>query len=323
MQTLSIYMNQRASNGSGDYWQQQLDKHLFRSERVYRSPSNLSELRDQLQKDIENSVDALISVGGDGTVNTLIQSLANTDIGLLVIPAGTANDLARELGTNTHPRKILECISNDDFQYMDLIRINNRYMATNGGFGLGCEVARKINEIRQRFPVFKDVMKVTGKRIYSFFIAKEIMSMDFEPQAYYVECDEFNGTVSSNAFLINNQPMVAGTIQVAPGTCNADGKFNVLISTHTKKQKLIRSMISMAAGVFPSHDPELISFETRHMKVTPLDESAKLSFFGDGEIFPTQQGHYQISIEPLALKVYRPNRDRALLSVCNEVSLVQ
>jgi diacylglycerol kinase family enzyme len=323
VQVLSIYMNQRASNGKSDFWQEQVDRHLFRSERFYRRPQNLTELQDQLKNDITNCVDALISVGGDGTVNTLIQSLAKTDIGLLVIPGGTANDLARELGTHTMPRKILECISNDDFQYIDLIRINNQLMATNGGFGLGCEVARKINEMRLRFPLFKEVMKMTGKRIYSLFIAKEILAMDFEPRAYYVECDQFNGTVSSSAFLINNQPMVAGSIQVAPGTSNCDGKFNVLISTHTKKQKLIRALISMAAGVFPKNDPELISFETQEIKVTPIDNECPLSFFGDGEIFPSQEGVFHIKIEPLALKVYRPNREKTLLSICNDVSLAQ
>ena len=63
-----------------------------------------------LQEDIQNKVDAIISVGGDGTANTLIQNMANTDVGLLVIPAGTANDLASELSDPKDIEKIIQCV---------------------------------------------------------------------------------------------------------------------------------------------------------------------------------------------------------------------
>ena len=98
MQNISVYLNQRASHTSFKYWKNSIDKSLFRSDITYRTPKDLEELRLNLLADIEGKKDAIVSVGGDGTVNTLIQSLAGKDIGLLVMPGGTANDLATALG---------------------------------------------------------------------------------------------------------------------------------------------------------------------------------------------------------------------------------
>ena len=97
MQKITIYLNKQASNTSYSHWKKRITRQLFRSELIFRTPSSIEELNKNLQEDIQNKVDAIISVGGDGTSNILIQNMANTDIGLLVIPAGTANDLASEL----------------------------------------------------------------------------------------------------------------------------------------------------------------------------------------------------------------------------------
>jgi diacylglycerol kinase family enzyme len=312
-------MNNRASNGASEHWKRHLDRSLFRSQRVYREPKSFEELKEQLSTDIFEQVDAMISIGGDGTVNTLIQSLANTKIGLLVIPGGTANDLARELGNTTGARKLVECIRNEEFKYIDLININGRYMATNGGFGIGGEVARKINELRTRFPLFKKVMKFSGKKVYSFFIASEMMSLNYELKRYSIVSDQFTGEVESAALLINNQPMVAGTFNVAPYTSNADGTFNVTIIKHKTRQKLLRCMLALAAGYYPSNDPDFISFESKHVIIKALDEDN--TFFGDGEIFDRGANTFEITLAPKALKVYTPCTERALVSLCNEVSL--
>lgn len=43
---------------------------------------------------------------------------------------------------------------------MDLIRVNDAYMATNGGLGIGAAVASDVNQIRNRFSLFKDFIKI-------------------------------------------------------------------------------------------------------------------------------------------------------------------
>lgn len=322
MQRISVYLNSRASHSSTDIWKGRLSRSLFRSELVYREPQSLSELHDFLDEDLNLPTQALISVGGDGTVHTLIQKLAHKDVGLLVIPGGTANDLASGLGHQSKLNYLSQCIRNKESKHIDLISINGRYMATNGGFGIGGEVAQKINHLRQKFPLFKNIMKFSGNKIYSFFIASELMSLELEKYTLELESSAFSGLVDCSALLINNQPIIAGTFNVAPETNHQDGLFNVTIIKHTSKAKLVKTMISLASGVIPENDADFITFETRSLKIKNKG-SRHLNFFGDGEIFDqeSKEQSWDIGIAPRALKLFSPCTEKNLLNLTNEVSL--
>ncbi|MBK22583.1 MAG: hypothetical protein CME70_01145 [Halobacteriovorax sp.] len=322
MQNISVYLNQRAANTDYDFWKGKITRSLFRSNLNFRTPNGLAELHENLKEDIQNNVDAVVSVGGDGTVNTLIQNLANKDIGLLVIPGGTANDLASELGMNENIKKICQCIRNQQITNIDLIRINNRLMATNGGIGLGGEVAKKINTIRRKYPVFKKIMKFSGKSIYSFFVAQELLGVNFEEYNLEIESKEFSGNVKSSCILVNNQPMLAGTFNIAPKTNNNDGKFNVSILTHDSRQKLIQCILQVAKGNLPIDDPNFISFESEKISIKNLTPNKKLEFFGDGEILHSEESEvFDIEVEKDALKVYSAHIGTDLVDLVNDVSL--
>lgn len=60
----------------------------------------------QANEAIRRGCDAVIACGGDGTVHEVLQSLVGTDVALGVIPLGTANALAADLGLNGAPAKV-------------------------------------------------------------------------------------------------------------------------------------------------------------------------------------------------------------------------
>jgi diacylglycerol kinase family enzyme len=209
---------------------------------------------------------------------------------------------------------------------MDLIRINERFMATNGGIGLGSEVAERINKIRAQFPSFKKVMKFSGKKIYSFFVVQELLSVDFDYYDLQIESKEFNDIVRAATILINNQPILAGTFNIAPKTRNDDGKFNVSILTHSSRARLVQCVYNISQGQVPTNDPDFISFETTDVKIKNLDKQKAVNFFGDGEIFKFDESdgpvnEWHIAIEKMALKVYSREADCGLVDFSTEVSL--
>ena len=324
MQDISVYLNQRASHTSFEYWKNSIDKSLFRSDITYRTPRDLEELKISLLADIEAKKDAIVSVGGDGTVNTLIQSLAGQDIGLLVMPGGTANDLATELGNKESIKKVTHFIRNNEYKYIDLIKVNGNYMATNGGLGLGAQVAHKINETRKSFPKFKKFMNLTGKSVYSFFILSELRKFKFPMYRLRIESKQFSGIVETPLLLVNNQPHLANTFCVAPETKNNDGKFNVTIFKHKKHTKFINCCYKMAMGQYPYGDSDVISFETEDITIENLDKSDNLHFFGDGEILSKSadsNGLWNITAMPESLKVYSKDDEKSLVNLRNEVFL--
>lgn len=297
---ISVYMNQQASHCSYGYWKDRIHRSLFRSEVNYRTPRSLTELYEALRTDINSGVDTIVSVGGDGTVNTLIQELAGKDVSLLVVPGGTANDLASELGHKGGVDEVIRCIRERNTSPIDLVNINGRYMATNGGIGFGGDVARRINELRVRTPMFKKVMNITGKSIYSFFVAQEILTGSFETIDVEVESKELSGRFTTCALWVNNQPKIADTFAIAPGTRNNDGKFNLVLLTHPTRALLVNCFLKVLRGKFPKDDPHFISVETDAVK---LKFATATPFFGDGEIFMDSE-EFDIRVAPHALNVF-------------------
>ena len=304
MQNISVYLNLKASNSSRD-WQGMINNTLFRSHIEYPITNSIEELHESLQKDVDNKVDAVLSVGGDGTVHSIIQKLAGTDVGLLVVPGGTANDFARVMGTSSNIKKITQTIRLNTRKKIDLININGTFMATNGGLGFAADVAFEIDELRKAYPNFKKLMKFSGKNIYSLFIAKKMLKKEIISYKFKIASKEFNEVVMAPLVLINNQPMLAGSFEVAPNTNHQDGTCNIMILKHQNRLELINCLLKILNGNFPHDDKNLITFETQEAQIDLLEGADKLSFFGDGEIFD-KASSWKIKCIPGALNVFSP-----------------
>ncbi len=325
MQEIAVYLNSRAGKADAHVWEKEIMRCLFRSSVTFRRPDSLEELQDNLDFDIQRKVDSIISVGGDGTANTLIQKLAGRNIALLVIPGGTANDLANELGTKNSIRHALSQIRARHTKKIDLISVNGQLMATNGGIGLGGKVAGQINEMRKKIPLFKTFMKYSGKSIYSLFAASELLDPRFTKYKFKIESKEYSGIYEGPALLINNQRILGGGFTVAPTADNADGKVNVSLFKHKSRAQVLQCLWSMSKGDDMKSDPHFITFETDKLRVEVIDTpSQDIKFFGDGEIFEaTRQDTkaWEIEVLPKSLLVYTMEKHSSFLSYSSHVTL--
>jgi lipid kinase YegS len=84
-------------------------------------------------------VDAVVAVGGDGTVNEVLNGLDRSDVPLGILPLGTANDFARQVGIPADPGPALELILGGTPTRVDTAELNGRrYLNVSTG-GLGAE----------------------------------------------------------------------------------------------------------------------------------------------------------------------------------------
>lgn len=305
MEIISVYLNPRASRSLSENWRGLLERKFFRSQLSFHRPNGFEELNLEIANDLRAGIRNFICIGGDGSVNAMLPSLAGHDVQLLVLPGGTANDLSCYLSQGYSLTRYLESVRHDESSKMDLININDRFMATNGGIGLGADVACKINYIRQKFPLFKKIMKLSGKKIYGAFVAREFFLMELPCYHLELESDEFSGRVKAPILLINNQPVIAGTFPIAPQTRNNDGTFSVAILKHQNRNALFRCIYRIAAGRDIRDDEDFIEFETKEIKMRNVGKEKDMVFFGDGEIFEISDT-YHAKIAPASLKVFRP-----------------
>jgi diacylglycerol kinase family enzyme len=313
MAHISVYLNPHASQAQHQFQADEIKKYFFRQEIRFKSPASEEELIRLIRQDRDEGVDCIFSIGGDGTAHTIAQNLVGSKTKMLVLPGGTANDFAHEMGTNSNLRKLASIFHARTTREVDIIKVNDRYLVTNGGIGIAHKVAAGINTLRKEVPLFKGFLKTVGKNAYSFMFIKEIMTSKFEMQEVYMDSPDFpllDKRVKSPLILVNNQPRLAGKFPVAPGTRNDDGKFNVTIFLHDNKMDFIKSSSAFLRGQYPENDKNLITFETDSLKMMSMT-GKDLAFFGDGEMF-TPSKELDISIVPKGLVVYSNNEDIVL-----------
>lgn len=86
-----------------------------------------------------HGTDAVIAAGGDGTVNEVLNGLLGTVVPLGILPLGTANDFARQLGLPNDPRAALALLLEHEPRLMDIGLLNGRAFLNVSCAGFGAE----------------------------------------------------------------------------------------------------------------------------------------------------------------------------------------
>jgi diacylglycerol kinase family enzyme len=99
---------------------------------------------------VASGFDAVIALGGDGTVNEVAQALVDTDVALGIIPAGTTNVMARAVGIPHDPFDasafLASRLDRGGRRRINVGRIGERYFLFGAGIGLDAEVIRAVED---------------------------------------------------------------------------------------------------------------------------------------------------------------------------------
>ena len=119
-----LVVNSKAGKGKSSYLAGKLEK-LFKSNKLPYEVINNSTFDETLfdfqQKIKSGNFEKVVAIGGDGLVNLCLQEIAESDIALAVIPAGTGNDFARAVGVyKKSVEEIFDAIRSQDPTAIDL-----------------------------------------------------------------------------------------------------------------------------------------------------------------------------------------------------------
>src|SRR6185369_16261279 len=96
-----------------------------------------------------------VAAGGDGTVHHVVQALVNTEAVLGVIPVGTYNHFAKDIGIPLDWRTALETAVAGATQQIDAARANERFFVNNLSMGLYPEMVARREERGRDYPRWK------------------------------------------------------------------------------------------------------------------------------------------------------------------------
>lgn len=109
-----------------------------------------AELSDMTQRALAEKADRLVAGGGDGTLNTIASRLVGTATALAILPLGTLNHFAKDLGVPIDIELAVANALNGKSTMVDVGKVNDRFFLNNSSLGLYPRVVRLREQQQQR-----------------------------------------------------------------------------------------------------------------------------------------------------------------------------
>ena len=104
-----------------------------------------------VQKAIQQGYDIIVAAGGDGTVSAVAAGMIFSEVPLLILPVGTGNLLARDLGIPMDINRVLDLVDGkSSIQMLDAMKINDRHYVLNVGVGLSSLIIKSTDRQQKR-----------------------------------------------------------------------------------------------------------------------------------------------------------------------------
>jgi len=248
----------------------------------------------------EESLDAIFVVGGDGSVGQAAGGLVGTQTALGMLPAGSSNVWARELGlrglTLTNPLALEESalrLAAAPVYSVDVGICNDKAFLLWAGVGLGALVVHKMEEHRQGHRQLAIPMYVASvlQAAYNW------EGIDLE-----VETDEEISHQHSLVAVVSNIRNYAGGLaQISPQACLDDGLMDLWLFSGDSLEQVVRHAFNLLLG------RHVESSKVQHIPFRKLRiQSEALNHLQmDGESIAVN-GAIEIEVQPRALRVLVP-----------------
>jgi YegS/Rv2252/BmrU family lipid kinase len=250
---------------------------------------------------IEKGYTRIIVVGGDGTMNEVVngifqqQRFKTTDISLGMITVGTGNDWGRMFGIPKDYKEAIQVLLQNktfiqDAGMVEYKRNNaseNRYFVNIAGLGFDAEVVRKTNRLKEKGK--------GGPLLYLINIFSSLINYKFVNAVISVDGRDIeNEILSMNVGICKYN---GGGMIAVPGAIPDDGLFYLTVINRMSKPNILLSMRRLYDGTINKH-PRVDSFSGKSIRVESDD---RIMLETDGESL----GHtpLEFSIIPKSVKI--------------------
>jgi diacylglycerol kinase family enzyme len=220
----------------------------------------------------DRGVRLFIAAGGDGTVHHVVQAVAQTDSILAVIPTGTYNHFARDLGIPLDWSGALDVALHGATRQIDAARINDRFFLNNVSLGLYPELVARREEHGRDYPRWK-------ARLYALYRTLR----KYPHVTLSVQADEQEEVVRTHVFMVSNNSYDLERFGIeAARERMTEGKLSVYWLSHRTRWQLATIVARYLAGRV-REIPGFTSFRTTEMRVQSTRTTLKVGI--DGELF--------------------------------------
>ncbi len=245
------------------------------------------------EKSALKNVDLLIAVGGDGTLNEVVNGLMKNDRRptLAIYPTGTVNDYGTYLQIPRRVKEFYEMINRGRTVMTDVGKANDRYFINVAAGGTITEVAHNVS---------CETKTLLGKTAYFLEGAREVPRQIFKAVELTYKVEEEENTCEALFFLVANTKYVGGFRHLMKRAEINDGKMDLLIVEKMPAGEFLNLFVRALGGYHLGH-PKIIYKKVRGVEIKGNPE---MEIDIDGEYLGKTP--VKIDIFPQSIKVVIP-----------------
>jgi diacylglycerol kinase (ATP) len=227
----------------------------------------------------------VLAWGGDGTINEVASALAFGEVPLGIIPAGSGNGLARELGVDSRAARAIADALRAVPRPMDLGEIDGHLFANMAGVGVDAHIAWRFATATRR-----------GLAGYAGITARALTG--YAPQHYRITVDGIETSHRAILVTIANSAQFGNDACIAPGARVDDGELDLVVMEEQSRIGTIRQVPRLFDGTVARARGCTI----RRIREVTIDAEQPMAYHVDGE--PVQGGtRLTARVHPAALRV--------------------
>lgn len=186
---------------------------------------------------IEDGVDTVVAVGGDGTVSSIGRELVGTPVCLGTIPTGSGNGLARHFGVPLHPPEAVRALAKGHVRSIDVGLANERPFLITCSMAWDAAIVRSFDKMPLR-----GFLPYVFAGVYEFF--------EYRPQPFSLEVDGAETIEVQDPFVctVANLSQYGGGAKIAPQARPDDGQLELIIARKQHAHVLIANLGRLMNG---------------------------------------------------------------------------
>lgn len=230
--------------------------------------------------------DVVAAAGGDGTINEVANGLVGKNIPLGLIPLGTANVLAQELGIGSNPKTVARILASGQSRPIHLGQMGGRRFLVMAGAGFDAFVCSRINlSLKRRI----------GKLAYIWAALAGACDYGFPQMRVRIDGEE----LTAYGVIVCNARHYGGPFILAARASLDEATFQVCLLGRPGVGNLFRYASALALG----HMERLRDVTIKTGRDIRIDAPPGVPIQGDGDVFARIPAHVSVASETINLLV--------------------
>jgi YegS/Rv2252/BmrU family lipid kinase len=239
--SVSVIVNHAAGSGSagdaGDELKRKCDALGLAADIVTVGPGG--DIRAGVERAVRRGAQAVVAGGGEGTVSAVASCLAGTDTPLGVLPLGTLNHFAKDLGIPADVDQALAVVARGRPTRVDVAEVNGRVFVNNSSLGLYPEIVRD-RELQ---------CSQLGRGKWAAMLSASLHALQRNhPMWLRIEVDGQTLVRRTGFVFIGNNEYCMGGLHIGERPTVRDGRLSLYVTRRTDRMALVRLALRALLG---------------------------------------------------------------------------